>query len=220
MLISDPWQLLRAEPVRHWHTRRKLVFISGLSDPTTCALSEQQRRFLASLAMEESAKVYANFPFFPCADRPYRMPPLWLASWRNFQAFRRACSEKYLRLASPHWQALRASSDELLVVTLSCGLEIVNRLHERNPGPPLEVVALGPVAWRRPTGTHTLVQGSWDWISARFFAAPDVTISGLGHMSYLADCRVMALIQERLGIPATEDLPSRWECIPKRGQDP
>jgi hypothetical protein len=188
------FQAPRSHPV----TPLKVVLLSGLSDPATCALSPTQAQFLSALEAPESCKVYWNFPYLPCPDRPRREPPLWLASLRNARQFLLASRHAYRAAARRHWQALTASAEEVVVITLSCGLEILNNCLGTGPVPGIRVVALGPVAWQFPCVPCTLVQGAHDHVSRSFFKDGDVIVPGVGHMGYLRDHRVLALINERL----------------------
>lgn len=173
--------------------------MSGLSDPTTCALSEVQRRFLAAVRVPEECKVYWNFPYVP-SDRGRQDPPLWLASVRNGRQFLLASTLDYRRAARRHWRALADSTDHLLVITLSCGLEILNHLlGPEDGGRSLDVVALGPVASGRPRVPCLLVQGDADYVSKLFFRRRDVHLSGVQHLEYFQHPQVLDLTNRRLG---------------------
>lgn len=184
--------MLSEPPAVHPFTPMKIVLLTGLSDPSTCALSAAQMRFLASLAAPESAKLYWNFPYLASANTR-RDPPLWLASIRNAEQFLRASRREYRE----HWQALASSAESLIVITGSCGLEIFNHCVAAND-PVRHVFALGPVAWRRPSVPHTLIRGTRDPFSWAFFRKCDVELSGVGHMNYLDDSRVQRLVNDYL----------------------
>jgi hypothetical protein len=185
-------------PVPHPLTKLKVVLLSGLSDPRTTALSERQTAFLASLDAPDEAKIYWNFPYVPCTATR-RVPPLWLASWRNGRQFFAASRKKYREAARVHWRALIASAERLVVITLSCGTEIVNHCTDaRDATRDIHIVALGPVAWRRPALSHTLVQGAQDYISKAFFRHADVEIGGVHHMNYLDNEQVAELCNNTL----------------------
>ena len=189
MIVDQP-------PTLHPYTALKVVLLSGLSDPATCALSEQQMRFLESLDAPEEAKVWWNFPYVVCSE-PRRTPPLWLASWRNTWQFFRASRNPYRDAARRHWRALVESTERLLVITLSCGIEIVNHCVDASDvSRDIHLIALGPVAFRRPVLPHTLVQGKGDYLSKLFFRRPDVEITGAGHMNYLHHPDVAQLCRE------------------------
>lgn len=200
--------ILHLPPVEHPVTPVKVVLLSGLSDPATCALSYIQTQFLASLDVPEAWKVYRNFPYVACT-LPRGDPPLWRASLRNLRQFLHAGRPPYRDAARQHWQALAASTDRLVVITLSCGLEIVNHCIEPTAaGPALEILALGPVAWKAPPVSCTLVQGERDYLSKLFFRNCPVTLEGLGHMDYLRHPQVRQLAQALCGSTSNSSAPA------------
>jgi hypothetical protein len=186
--------LLRLPAAAHAWTPVKIAILSGLSDPSTCALSELQTKFLAAIDAPEEWKIYANFPYVDCSG-PRRNPPLWLASWRNFRQFSGASGTAYGRDARRHWRALRESAAALVIITLSCGLEILRHCVDGDDAGRTHVLALGPVARGLPAIACTLVQGSADPISRIFFKHAHVSLSA-GHMSYLDDPAVLRLANE------------------------
>jgi hypothetical protein len=190
--------IVDAAPVRHPFARRRIALLSGLSDPSTCALTDLQQRFLAALEANEHEKVAANFPYVPHA-RPAQPPPLWLASWRNVRQFLGAPRPRYRDAARRHWRALADSCEELLVITLSCGLEILNQcLDADDERRAISVIALGPVARHAPPLDCTLVRGEGDRIAQWFFPECDVLLRGVGHMDYLRHAATQHLVNERL----------------------
>ncbi len=206
MLVNEP-------AVRHPFTPSKVVLLSGLSDPATCALSESQRRFLGSLRVPEPSKIYWNFPYIPDA-REWRRPPLWLASVRNTQQFALASRPAYRDAARRHWRALADSAGELLVITLSCGLEIVNQCLDPGViGPPVRVIALGPVAHGLPPVPCTLVQGARDYVSKLFFRKNHASITGVGHMNYLESPEVAEIVDRHLCSSTLESLAQASTCL-------
>jgi hypothetical protein len=195
--------LVHQQEFQHPFTPAKVVLLSGLSDPTTCALTPVQQQFLSALHVPEAWKVYWNFPYVPCPGEPGQTP-LWRASWQNFRQFVLASRRSYRTAARRHWQALVRSTEELFVITLSCGLEILNNsLSAHWPIPRVHVFALGPVAWRKPRVGHTLIQGASDAISKLFFRKVDVLLPGVGHMNYFQHESVFRLIDEAL--PPSQD---------------
>lgn len=185
-------------PVRHPFTARKVALLSGLSDPSSCALSEVQAWFLEGVRAEAAEKTAANFPYVPSA-RPATRPPLWLASWRNLRQFHGASHPRYRDAARRHWRALADSCDELLVITLSCGLEILNQcLDDDDAQRAIFVIALGPVARQRPPIACTLVRGERDRIAQWFFPKSDVVLRGVGHMDYLLHPATLHLVNDHL----------------------
>lgn len=198
--------ILYQPPAQHPRTPVKVVLLSGLSDPATCALTRPQRDFLAALSVPEEWKLYWNFPYLPSPE--WRGVPLWLASLRNARLFltlsRRPCRAAVRR----HWLALVESTERLVVVTLSCGLEIVRQCLGPTPAPrPLDVVALGPVAWTTPPVSCTLIQGTRDYLSKLFFRKATIVVPAVGHMDYLHSPQVLQEVNEALWIST-----SRWSA--------
>jgi hypothetical protein len=191
LIVSQP-------PMRHPFTPVKVALLSGLSDPETCALSRVQTDFLAALQVPESWKVYRNFPYAPCPAGARREPPLWLASLRNLRQFLQAGRRPYRDAARRHWEALAESAGELVIVTLSCGLEILNHCLPPRGRNGLHVFALGPVAREPPRAACTLLQGARDYLSKLFFRTADVVLPGVGHMDYLGNPEVFQRINEYL----------------------
>ncbi len=190
--------MIHRPPALHPLTKLKVVLLSGLSDPQTTALSDGQTAFLAALDAPEEAKIYRNFPYVPCAERR-KAPTLWLASWRNGVQFLAASRNPYRDAARAHWRALVDSTERLVVITLSCGTEIVNHCaDETDAGRDIQVIALGPVARRRPELPHTLVQGARDYISKAFFRHADVELDGVHHLNYLDNEQVTELCSNTL----------------------
>lgn len=190
--------IVDAPPVRHRFTPRKIALLSGLSDPSTCALSDVQAQFFASLDAKNDEKLAANFPYVPCAP-PASRPPLWLASWRNVHQFLGASRPRYRDAARRHWRALADSCDELLVITLSCGLEILNQcLDADDERRAISIIALGPVARKAPPLDCLLVCGERDRIARWYFPRSDVMLPGVGHMDYFRHPATLQLVNQRL----------------------
>lgn len=186
--------LLHRPPTRHPSCPVRLAFVSGLSDPSSCQLSPAQSRFLADFERFDVGILLTNFPYLggtPSA-RPTALP---VASFHNTVQFLRASSQSFRREALPHWLAMVASTERLIVVTLSSGLEILNQCVSLSPPSiPVSVVALGPVARAAPTLPCTLVQGSRDLISRAFFRRCDVLLPGVGHLGYIGQPPVAELV--------------------------
>ena len=189
--------LVYREPTPLTFSRRKVAFVSGLSDPTTCALSAVQRRFLEQLAAPASEKLWLNFPYLHDASQLRRAPGLWRASCQNASQFLAASCVRYRDAARRHFAELAKSAEHLILITLSCGLEIVNRgLTGALRDTRVEIIALGPVAWSRPDLPHRLVQGTRDHLSRAFFRRVDCRVAGAGHMDYMVRSDVLAWVNE------------------------
>lgn len=186
-------------PTTHSATAVKVVLFSGLSDPSSCALSVSQQRFLDQLSLPQECKIYANFPYLPPCRTEQASIPIALASWRNLSQFLGAWRSPYQRCAQAHWEALSASCDRLLVITISCGLQILNVCLATGIRPTnLDILCLGPVAWERPPVSHTLVRGSRDYVVNPWFRAVDIVLPGVGHLDYLNHPSVRELAEARL----------------------
>ncbi len=190
-MIDYPPALLPYTPI-------KVAFLTGLSDPMSCQLSRDYQHFLRQLDCPEAWKVYLNFPYIPSQDS---IDHVWIvtASLANMRQFLRARSPHYRQCAQRHLLNLLTSTDQVLLVVGSCGLEILNQAwtaaisRQR-----LTIVALGPVACRRPQASGLLVQGSRDLISRCFFHDVDVRLPDVGHMDYVRDRRVLELVHQAL----------------------
>jgi hypothetical protein len=191
--------LFHRAPYQHSFTARKVVVMSGLSDPLTCALNEEQTKFVDALPIKDEEKLRWNFPYVPCPDRAFQAPHLWLASYRNLRHFLTASTRAFRHTARPHWHALLESTPELIVLTLSCGMEILNGLQRISNGQArVRVIGLGPVAWHKPRWPHYVIQGESDWLSRSFFRKADVRIAGVGHMDYFRHPQVFHRVCEQL----------------------
>jgi hypothetical protein len=191
--------IVKESPCTHEFAPVKVALLSGASDPSTCGLSAVQHQFLSALNVPSSSIVPMNFPYLPAYRHANGVPPLWLASWRNLSQFLGASGRAYREPAAHHLQALIDSCDRLLLVTLSCGLEIFNCCLEMlEVAATLHIVALGPVAWRRPHVSHVLIQGGNDYVSRLFFRQVDTRLPRVGHMNYLEQPSVSQLVNEYL----------------------
>lgn len=186
---------LKTHPAHHSKTLYKIAFLTGLSDPRSCALSKLQKHFLASLELPESYKLYLNFPYLPSVG--IENEPLWKASLHNTHQF---LSIRFHRAtACRHLENLANSTSNLILITGSCGLEILNIALTSTFAKKLEhVYALGPVAWQRPAYPCTLIQGSSDYFSKLFFRNADMYIDDIHHMNYLESASVFKFINQHL----------------------
>lgn len=191
--------IVLSPPIAHPVTPVKVVLFSGLSDPSSCALSASQQRFLDQLSLPQNCKIYANFPYLDPGPGQQQSIPIAAASWRNLSQFLGAWRSPYREHAQAHWDALAVSCDQLLVITISCGLQILNACLATGTRPRnIDILSLGPVAWDRPPVSHTLVRGSRDYVVNPWFRAVDVVLPGVGHLDYLGHPLVRDLAEERL----------------------
>jgi hypothetical protein len=184
--------LVTRECAHHPYTPAKIAILSGLSDRSTCALSDIQRDFLARIDAPESWKVDRNFPYID-APQPRRDPHLLVASFRNAMQFFGASQRTYVAHAKRHWRALRDSTGALFVITLSCGLEILRNVIDANDD--VRVLALGPVARALPNVPCTLLRGTHDPLARVFFKHATV-LPKLGHLDYFRSDVVLRITNE------------------------
>lgn len=192
------WQ---APPVEFVPRDHRLVFVSGLSDPTSCALTQEQQHLLRQLPVSPDDVVPWNFPFLPGPQTVARPVGLLAASRANGAQFLALRRTRQQAAVAAHWQRLFAATTRVTVITLSCGLEIVRQglaCREPEVGTQVRVVALGPVAWRRPSWPCVLIRGARDWVSRLFIHRADYTIADLDHLGYTTHPQVRALLCELL----------------------
>ncbi len=182
-------------PQSHPPSGARLVLMSGLSDPQSCHLTEEQRAFLADVAPVGMDVLPLNFPYLD-GTPAVRRRSLLAASLANTSQFLAMAAGPRQQAALRHWDSLLASTAHLTVVTLSCGLEILNQCAAMSPPEiPVFVMALGPVARSTPTLPTLLVGGARDVVSRWFFPRCDHVLPGLGHMGYIRDSRVRDLVR-------------------------
>ena len=184
--------LVTRDATRHEWTPMKIAIVSGLSDPSTCALSDSQRDFLNRLDAPASSKIKHNFPYID-TKQPRRDPHLLIASWRNTTQFFGASRRNYIAHAKRHWRALADSCNALFIITLSCGLEIVRHLIDNDQH--VRILALGPVARALPAVPCTLLRGTRDPIS-KFFFRDAAEVKSLGHLDYFRSNDVLSIANE------------------------
>jgi hypothetical protein len=184
-------RMLESPPAHHPKSKYKIALLTGLSNPKSCSLSKVQKQFMAKLELPENCKLYLNFPYISAEGEENE--PLWKASFHNAQQFIKASSHRDLmRVQLTH---LANTTEHLIFITGSCGLEILNvGLHKDVVRKVLHVYALGPVAWQKPDYPCTLIQGSSDYISKLFFRKTDMQPNDVNHMDYLESKRVFDFI--------------------------
>lgn len=185
------------QPVRQYpQTKFKIVVVSGLSNPLSCELTPAQASLIALPELPSESVVTRNFPFCDQIDaddsilssyarkKPHQAS-LIRASYSNGLQFIRTWSAEYHRNAIPHWNALLHSVDHLLVISGSCGIQLLTSCKQlQGTFNKVHLLALGPVGLLRPTFPTVLLQGNRDWLSRAFFRSPDTIVHGVGHMDY------------------------------------
>ena len=173
----------------------RLVWLSGRSDPTSVALSPPQRGLLEHCRRVSPALdiVTSNFPY--CGERHWKPVPLPLAAWRNGAQFLSARWPKNAAHARTAWRAVCAGASRVLVITGSCGAELLRTVEPATPaGVTVLSLGLGPVAWSAPRSLALAIVGSRDRIAKPFVAAwrspRPIFVQGIGHMDYLESADV------------------------------
>jgi hypothetical protein len=174
--------------------RVQIAFLTGRSNPDSCALSPTQQTFLERLSGTGRLLVPYNFPYEPTAC-PYRRTSLLRASLNNFREYRNSRRPGYRQRYAPALKALLAQAPRTVFLAGSCGLELLCNLRlEADDLARTFVFAFGPVARALPDCNRVVVQGRRDWLSRGFVAQPDYAIA-CGHLDYLGNERVQQLCE-------------------------
>ncbi|PMR88053.1 hypothetical protein [Xanthomonas arboricola] len=174
----------------------QIAFLTGQSDPESCALSMQQQHFLQQLQGPGRRLIDCNYPY-RSASPTYRHMPLWRASVSNAHQYLAARAARVADADRMRVVALLEQAPTTVLLAGSCGLQLLTAL--RLPQvlrTRLAVFAYGPVCNAPGAfGQLRVVQGNGDWISRALFAgAPDLT-PACGHLHYLCDAAVLAECQ-------------------------
>lgn len=174
----------------------QIAFLTGQSDPESCALSMQQRHFLLQLQGPGRRLIDCNYPY-RSASPTYRHMPLWRASVSNARQYLAARAARVADADRMRVVALLEQAPTTVLLAGSCGLQLLTALRlSQALRTRLAVFAYGPVC-NAPAafGQLHVVQGSGDWISRALFAgAPDL-MPACGHLHYLRDAAVLAECQ-------------------------
>ncbi len=178
----------------------KIGWISGVSRPGTRALSPEQRGFVASLPGHASWKLTTNFPYGGSVDQPaeaFKKTALPFASAVNLTHFLLA-SQPFRRPSRRRaWHELRSSCELLLLVTNSCGAQIVQALERGNqPASELRVLSMGSVDWGASRLKRRRLRGSLDRVGIPGRGPADITVSGVGHLDYARSEKVRAIARD------------------------
>jgi hypothetical protein len=165
---------------------RRALLWTGQSAWASAGLSPRQTAFL--LAIAGSDATLGGFPFHKnCLD--FRDGSLLAASWRNARQTAWSITRPRYRqtLAEALRSAIHNTSERLLVITVSCGLELVNAAGVPLP-PKVRVVALGP-SCLRPLRLPSVrvIQGKRDGWSRWLYRGPVHEYVPCGHLDYY-DC--------------------------------
>lgn len=170
----------------------QIAFLTGQSDPRSCALSRTQSAFLDALAVPEPARVRSNFPYLPGSSAPTHTP-LWRASWNNARQYLASRSPAFAEQYRPSVSRMIARADHTVLLAGSSGMELLANL--RLPDRELErlhVFAYGTVARTRPACETMAVYGRRDWIARPWRESADIIVD-CAHMTYLETPQVLTL---------------------------
>lgn len=183
--------------------RLQVLYLTGQSDPRSCALSPVQAAFLDALPVPDAARIPLNFPY-DASLAPYRKVPIWLGSLRHLVLFWR------IRLLRTGWAARHRPgveeqlrrAEHTLVLAGSIGLDLLGRLDlPRDLLDRLTVVAYGAVATRPPECRIIRVASSSDHL-ARWWPR-DLEVRS-GHLDYL-DSPELAALCHRIATELAEE---------------
>jgi hypothetical protein len=174
--------------------RVQIAFLTGRSNPASCALSPLQSDFLQRLHGPGRLIVGTNFPYEP-SGVPFRPTQLLRASCNNaaeyFKSRRKAFRDRY----RPMFERLLSRAPQTVLLTGSCGLELLINLRlDAQWLARTTLFAYGPVARSLPACRYLLVQGSRDWFSRWYFPRVHHRID-CSHLDYLAQDEVLRLCE-------------------------
>jgi hypothetical protein len=174
---------------------RQVLFLTGQSDPRSCALSPVQHAFLDALPVPDDAKVRLNFPY-DASLAPYRPVPLPLATASHVVLGVRRLGRTFLERHRPVVLDRLTATDRSVVLAGSIGLDLLARLRlPEDVLASLDVFAYGPVCRRAPACRTFRVTGRRDHL-ARWWPC-DATVD-TGHLGYLQSAEVLRLCRDFL----------------------
>ncbi len=181
----------------------RMLLLTGQSSFRSARLAAEQVAFLRAVSPCPDAVVEAGFPFHADLLADEREPfDLLVASARNArQVVWSMTSSRYQQVVQRTLQqALNATRERLMVVTGSCGLQLLNRAWTSLVVPPrlrVQVVALGPACFaplRLRPAEVTVIAGTRDpWSRLFYYGRADLRVA-CGHLDYWASPEVRARV--------------------------
>ena len=201
MADSYPDRLVALDPAGFLlpPARQRLCLLTGQSSFATSALPADKRAFLTAVAPSGTEGTMAGFPWHAAFLDEEAVPGLLPASLRNARQWLWARRHDGFgaALSGILALALMRTSERLLVVTGSCGIDLLAQALSRPPpgGPELWVAGLGPVGrcpQERRIARMRIIQGqrdSWSRVlwRGRVHDRPDC-----GHLDYYRNGDAMA----------------------------
>ena len=178
---------------------RRLCLLTGQSSFTTSALPDDKRAFLTMVAPAGAEVTMTGFPWHAAVSDERAPPGLLAASLRNASQWLWARRHEGFRaaLSAILGLALARTEERLLLVTGSCGVDLLAQALSRLPshGPELWVASLGPVGRLPPDrriARSLIIQGrgdSWSRLlwRGRVHRRPDC-----GHLDYYRNRETIA----------------------------
>ncbi len=172
------------------------AFITGQSDPASCALSPAQTQFLRRLCADGVSAVPRNFPYRDTGSE-FRPTPLLRAACNNARQHLRSRQAAFAAAHRASVETLLAGAAHTIFLAGSCGLELLANLALDDPWPTrFSVFAYGPGARARPAcRLRMIVRGRRDWLS-RAYAGTTDRWTQCGHLDYLERDDVLAHCRE------------------------
>ncbi|MEW6639030.1 MAG: hypothetical protein AB1586_00900 [Pseudomonadota bacterium] len=204
--MADPYaqRLATLDPTGFLLPRaaQRLCLLTGQSDFATSALPPDKHAFLAAVAPPGAVVTPVGFPWHASFAAPSAGPvPLARASVRNARQWIWARHSAVYRaaLATIVGTLLARTEQRLLLVTGSCGVDLLTAALARLPahGPEIVAAIVGPAGRAPPKGRLTralVVQGRRDiWSRALWRGAVDER-PPCGHLDYYGDAATRAAI--------------------------
>lgn len=185
------------EPVAPAEVR--VALLTGQSSFQSSTLSPAQLQFLTVIAPKNAAILPIGFPFdFAFQGAGFRETSLAGASCRNARQVVWALrSLAFQQVVAQRLHALiTATSQRLILITGSCGLQLANAAWPALPaGPRVDVIALGPACFGTLRVPAIVVQGRADHWSRLFYRGRVDHRPACGHLEYWNSAEVRALVK-------------------------
>jgi len=179
----------------------RILLLTGQSSFASSALSPAQHSFLDAVTPPGFAVERTGFPFDASFARAgFRNIGMASASARNAkQVYWSMYSSEFVAVLARRLQLLlHSTSQRLILITGSCGLQLANVAWPRLQVPvalAVNVVALGPASFEPPRMRATVVQGRRDAWSRLFYKGRVDHVCECGHLMYWESQEVRTLVR-------------------------
>lgn len=167
--------------------KRRALLWTGQSSWQNAGLFPDQIHLLKTLFRDDA--LTTGFPFHQDCDQ-HQPSPLWRASLRNArQTLWCRNNPRYQHLLHQTLNtALHNTGERLILLTASCGFEMLNTAFQKTQPPPnlkIQIIALGPTCLSKiALPTFTTIQGHTDIYSKLLFRGPVHHTPNCGHLDY------------------------------------